>query len=52
MYEFNSLSLEKTNKRLTELGAEKVLEGMSVADIYNVEQKSYDNVQKKKIGFN
>ncbi len=51
MYEFNPLSLEKTNRLLDELGAKKTDVGMSVSDIYNFEEKSYRNVRKKNIGF-
>jgi len=51
MYEFNPLSLEKTNNLLEKLGNKKGTREMSVADIYNFKQKAYDNVKKVKIGF-
>lgn len=51
MYEFNPLSIDKTNKLLGKLGADSVCEEMSVADIYNFQHKSYDNLKKMKIGF-
>ena len=51
MYEFNPLSIDKTNQLLRKLGTRSTGIGMSVADIYNFDEKSFDNLKKKAIGF-
>jgi len=51
MYKFSPLSLEKTNKLLLSIGAEKSNEELILADIYNNDQTEYNNIKKGKIGF-
>lgn len=50
MYEFSTLSLEKTNRLLSLLGLEESNEALTVAEIFNKNQKSYHESDKK-IGF-
>lgn len=50
-YEFSELSLDKTNNLLKELGKPKAIKGMSLADIYNSDSKSYEHQQRRKVGF-
>ena len=51
MYEFDKLSLEKTNFLLENLKAGISYEPLSVADIYNFKERSYSESKKRKIGF-
>lgn len=51
MYEFNSLTIEKTNRLLKEIGAKKRNEKLTVSDIYNHGQEKYSNIKESKIGF-
>lgn len=51
MYEFNTLSVKKTNELLRMVGGDKSNEGLTVADIYNHEKEKYSVVEKDKIGF-
>lgn len=53
-YELKKLSKEKTEALLSEIyGREMKVDGpMSLADIYNFEEDSYEEVEKRKIGFN
>jgi hypothetical protein len=51
IYKFNKLSIDKTNKLLEHLNIDYVSnEEMSLADIYNLNDKSYNDI-KNKIGF-
>ena len=50
-YEFDKLTLEKTNKLLTTRNAEPSFEGLTVADIYNIDEMSYAQTEQKQIGF-
>jgi len=50
MHEFNPLSIEKTNHLLKEIGVENVNKELSIADIYNYEEKRY-SIEESKIGF-
>ena len=51
-YEFRPLSVEKSNKLLRALGHDGNNAGMTLADIFNLEEKAFDpNGNKKKIGF-
>ncbi len=51
MYEFKTLSIEKTNNVLQKLGANNSNEKLTLSDIYNNDNKSYSNIKKGKIGF-
>lgn len=51
MYEFMPLELEKTNKLLEKLGYGNSDKELSIADIYNYEEKEFNNLKTKKIGF-
>ncbi len=51
MYEFKPLTIAKTNELLAELGAEETNKELTVADIYNFKQISYNNIKHKKVGF-
>jgi len=51
MYEFKPLSLEKTNKLLNKIGAEKSKEALCISDIFNNRENNYPNINKIKIGF-
>ena len=51
MYEFKPLSITKTNNLLKEIGAKNINKELSIADIYNYEQKKYSNIEESKIGF-
>ncbi len=51
MYEFNQLSIRKTNDLLNAIGGEASNVEMTVADIYNKEQKEFANLEKGRIGF-
>lgn len=51
MYEFNALSVEKTNLLLQETGGQTTDKSLYLADIYNPEQANYANIEKKRIGF-
>ena len=50
-YEFNPLSVEKTNKILKRLGHPESNKGMTLADIFNYDDASYSK-ERNKIGFN
>lgn len=50
-YKFDELSLDKTNNLLKELGKPKATKGMSLAEIYNSDSKSYEHQQRRKVGF-
>ncbi len=50
-YEFDVLSIEKTNALLQTLGLESSEEPLSVAEIFNKDQKSYIENKHGKIGF-
>ena len=50
-YEFNPLSVEKTNKLLKKLGHPESNKGMTLADIFNYEDYNYSK-ERSKIGFN
>lgn len=50
-YEFKPLSIEKTNKLLDKLGHPHTDKPMTLADIFNYDDASY-NEEKKTIGFN
>jgi hypothetical protein len=51
-YEFKPLSVEKSNKLLKALGHEIIKSDMTLADIFNIREKSFDSAgDKKKIGF-
>lgn len=51
-YEFKPLSTEKVNKLLKSMGYSGYNEDMILADIFNFEEKGFDNsATKKKIGF-
>ncbi|GJM62514.1 AAA family ATPase [Persicobacter diffluens] len=50
-YEFGDLSLEKTNQLLKERDLPKVEEGLSLANIFGFDQKSFDTQKKRRIGF-
>lgn len=50
--EFNKLTLDKTNKLLKKLGVDYISDKeMTLADIYNLKDISYNNTETKKIGF-
>ncbi len=51
MYEFDKLSLEKTNQLLTSLKAGVSYEPLTIADIYNFKERSFSETSKRKIGF-
>lgn len=50
-YEFDKLSLEKTNRLLSSLNAAESIKGLTIADIYNHEELSYADSRPQKIGF-
>lgn len=51
-YDFQPLTLEKTNLLLESIDAEPADKGLTLAEIYNVQSKEFDQgVKKKKIGF-
>ena len=50
-YKFDTLSLEKTNKLLKELKKPEATEGMTLTDIYNSDEQSYEHETRRKIGF-
>ena len=50
-YEFDELSLEKTNRLLASLNAGESMKGLTIADIYNHEEMSYADSLPQKIGF-
>ena len=50
-YEFNPLSVEKTNKLLKKLGYPESEKPMTLADIFNYEDANYSK-ERSKIGFN
>lgn len=51
MYEFQPLSLQKTNQLLQSIGIGQTHEALTVADIFNYEQETYVNVEQQQIGF-
>jgi ATP-dependent 26S proteasome regulatory subunit len=51
MYEFDKLSLEKTNRLLASMDAGPSYEALTIADIYNFKERSYSESKKRKIGF-
>ena len=51
MYEFKPLNLLKTNKLLKSLGTLESDEELTLAEIYNIEQPDFSNIEKNKIGF-
>ena len=50
-YEFDKLSLEKTNNLLADRKADSSFEELTIADIYNVEEMSFAEPEQKQIGF-
>ncbi len=51
-YDFQALSLEKTNHLLQTLGVDSVDEELTVAEIFNYQAKKFDqHTKKKRIGF-
>ena len=51
-YKFEKLNVDKSNKLLEKLGKEhKTTESMTLAEIYNVEQKDNSEKKERKIGF-
>lgn len=50
-YEFEKLTIEKSNKLLKSLGYEEMNQKMSVAEIYKLEDKNFSDINQKKIGF-
>jgi len=50
-YEFDKLSLEKTNNLLADRKADSSFEELTVADIYNIEEMSFAEPEQKQIGF-
>lgn len=50
-YGFDVLSLEKTNRLLKELDKPEATKGMTLADIYNSDSKSYEHQKRRKVGF-
>ena len=51
MYEFEALSKQKTNKLLSDIGAETSEVEMTVADIFNHSELKHDNINGSKVGF-
>lgn len=51
MYEFKALSLVKTNDALAKRGFEISNTELTLSDIFNTEQMTYNNIDKNKIGF-
>jgi hypothetical protein len=52
-HKFSRLTVNETNRLLTHLGKEKkVNEGMTLADIYNIDEEVYKCENKTQIGFN
>ncbi len=51
MYEFKPLSIQKTNKLLTSVGAKESNKTLTVAEIFNASEEEYTNVNKSRIGF-
>ncbi len=51
MYEFKKLSTQKTNKLLSKLGFESSDRELSLTDIFNSKDKSFNNIEKREIGF-
>ena len=52
MYEFKALSIEKTNKLLTSIGATEISDKeLTIADIINHTKNNYKNKEDNKIGF-
>ncbi len=50
-YEFDKLSLNKTNKLLASLNAKESYECLTVADIYNFKEMSFAKTKQRQIGF-
>jgi hypothetical protein len=51
-YKFEKLSIDKANKLLEKLEKEhKTTEAMTLAEIYNLEQKDNSEKKERKIGF-
>jgi ATP-dependent 26S proteasome regulatory subunit len=51
MYEFKALSLAKTNDALAKRGFKISNTELTLSDIFNTEQMTYNNIDKNKIGF-
>lgn len=51
MYEFDKLSVAKTNHLLDRLNGGSAYEAMTVADIYNFKERSYAETVQRQIGF-
>ena len=51
MYEFNPLSVEKTNRLLASLDESTSDQQLTIADIHNQNQQDFSNPKKNKIGF-
>ena len=51
-HKFENLTVENTNKLLKHLGKDKVVnDGMSLADIYNIDVEVFKSTKENKIGF-
>lgn len=51
MYEFDKLRLDKTNRLLAAINAKESYESLSLADIFNVKERSYAETKTRPIGF-
>jgi len=50
-YEFDKLTLQKTNQLLATLNLPASEKPLSVSDVFNMNQTTHDNINKTKIGF-
>jgi len=50
-YEFKPLNLEKANNLLSKMGIAKTDQELTISDIFNYKEESYDNIKPRKIGF-
>jgi hypothetical protein len=50
-YRFSPLSSEKTAQLAQKLGHENVKGSLTLADIFELDKRSFDNVARKGIGF-
>ena len=50
-YKFNPLSAEKTALLAQKLGHENVTGSLTLADIFEMDKRSFDNAARKGIGF-